>query len=432
MKSRTALLVSVLAVTALLFVGAEFDPYEQFSMILEWKEPKVCPRPMLEGMDIDTLNVLLDSGNLQWYEPRPEPDRFYGVVGQKIHAPQQVVWEVATDYEAQCRLMPDTFVTCKTEARDGNTVTNFYRIKTSVVLYSYNFDMPDIVREDPPRSMHIDTPEGGLAGRELDILLVPVDNGANTLIFMRYYGAMRSLGAAMRLGLKALPMVEPTTTVSAANYHLRSYRNEAHKRVGYKAPKKPKPLEIENLDIKTLRIINENGGGLIRETPEGKLIDVLTYGFIDAPPQRVWDVSTDFEHYNDIFVGSGNQVESRDGNTVFMRQEMAKFSVLIFDFGYELHTKYTLNPPSSFTYVAVDGLYEGSRGDLRILPIENGKKTVVFATAGLNLERDSGLVARIVKSGAFPVESMLNMVGAQSTVAHLKYEAEKREKESKE
>lgn len=60
MKSSTAVHVSVLAVIALLFLGAEFDPYEQFSMILEWHKPKVCPRPMLEGMDIDTLNVLLD------------------------------------------------------------------------------------------------------------------------------------------------------------------------------------------------------------------------------------------------------------------------------------------------------------------------------------------------------------------------------------
>jgi carbon monoxide dehydrogenase subunit G len=427
MKTSKMVRLSALAmIMALLCISADLDPNQQFKMILAWQKPKSYPPPMLEGMNVDTLNTMLSSGALQWYEPRPEPDTWDAVVGQKVHAPAELLWSMAIDYEAQCKLMPDTFLNCKTQSREGNKVTNVYQIKTSVVMYSFKFEMIDKVVEDPPKGMHIDTIEGGLKGRQVDLLFIPVDQGANTLIFMRYFGAMHSLGPTMRVGLNAMPMVEPTTTAGAANYHLRAYKNEAEKRVGYQTPREPPRLAIENLDLPTLRRLNLGSAGLIRETPAGKFIDVTAYTFIDARPEQVWEVITDFEHYEQIFPGSTAKVESRDGNTVIVRQEMSKFSVLVFDFGYELHSKYILDPPQGLVYNAIDGLYEGSHGDLRLLPLENGTKTLLFSTAGLNLEKDPSLVTRVVKSGAFPVENMLNLVGTESTLACIKAEAEKR------
>jgi carbon monoxide dehydrogenase subunit G len=425
MKARTIIVVSALALIAVLTLGA-LDPMASFHLVLKWQKPKVYPPPMIQGMDLVTLNTMMESGNLQWYEPRPVQDAWDAVVAHKIHAPVETVWKVATEYENQCKIMPQTFVKCKTQSREGNKVTNVYDVTVSVIMYSYDFEMVDEVVEDPLKGMHIKTIKGGLAGREIDLLLVPVDNGANTLAFMRYFGNMRSLGPTMQLALKVMPMVEPPATVSAANYHLRSVKMEAESRAGYKAPARPKNLEIEHLDLPTLRLLNNGTAGLIREDPKGKLIDVLTYTFVDAPPKRVWEVGTDFEHYDEVFPGSANKLESRDGNTVVIRQDL-KFSLLVFDFGYELHSRYTLTPPDSFTYVAIDGLYEGSHGSGRVMSIENGTKTLLVSTAGLNLERDTGLVTRIIKSGAFPVENMLNMLGTQYTLANIKREAEKRE-----
>lgn len=428
MRTGGKSVIYILLIIASLTLAAEIDPDAELGLIFHWQKPKVYPPPMLAGMKIDTLNTMLESGNLQWYEPRPVEDAWDAVVGLKVHAPAEAVWKVATDYELQCKLMPDTFVSCKTQSRAQNRVTNIYQVKTSVVMFSYNFKMVDVVVEKPLQSIHIETVEGGLKGRAIDFLLVPVDNGAHTLVFMRYYGSMKSLGTSMRLALEALPTVEPTTTVGAANYHLRAYKNEAERRVGYKAPPKPRELVIENLDLQTLRLINQGNGGLIRETPRGKLIDVLTYTVINTPPQRVWEVATDFEHYEEIVPGTEARVESRDGNTVLMRVTMAKVSVLIFDIGgFELHPRYSLHPPNELTWVSMDGLYKDSHGSLRLLPIENGTKTLLFGAIGLNLERDTGLVARIVKSGAFPVENMFNMILSQGTLAHLKVEAEKRE-----
>jgi carbon monoxide dehydrogenase subunit G len=398
-------------------VNAEIDPDQEFKLLMRWEKPAVYPRPMLEGMNIDTLSRLLDAGNLQWFEPRPDQDKWEGVVGMKIHAPAEVVWEVITDYPLQCKLIPNTFLACETEYRRGNEVKNNYKCQTTVIRYAYKFDMIDIVKENPPYALQIDTIEGGLKGRRLDYLLVPVEGGTQTLFFMRYWPSMASLGWSMQAVLKVMPQVEPPTSVGAANYHSRAYKNEAERRVGYQAPERPAPLDISNLDLATLRLITRWNGGLIRETPAGKILEALTFNFIDAPPERVWEVITDFDHYEQTFVGSKCKVESRQGNEVVVTQVTPSFSILIFTFGYELHARYTLEPPYRLSYVAFEGKYQGTHGDLRLLPLEGGTKTLIVGTAGLNLDNDPGLTSRIAQSGEFPLENMIDMLLTQTTLS---------------
>jgi len=428
-RSKTIGIAALLALT-LLLLGVGLNPDEEFRLILTWQKPAPYPPPLLAGMEVKTLNRLLDSGNLQWYEPRPEPDKWEAVVGLKVHAPAQVVWEVITDYPALCRIMPETYLACETEYRKGNEVKNNQKGQTTVLKFAYKYDIIDIVTESPPYDHHVLT-ISGLEKRELTVKLIPI-NDNETLLFMRYYLNMAALGYSMQAVLAVLPMIEPPTAVGAANYHSRAYKNEAEQRVGYKPPREPKPLEtISGFDLRTLGIIDEHGGGLIRETPEGKIIDALAFTIINAPPERVWEVITDFDHYEQIFPGSASKVESREGNQVTLYQTTASLNVLIFSFGYELHARYTLDPPHHLSYVAIDGLYEGSHGDFQIQPLENGKKTLLFNRGGLNLEKDQGLTARIIKSGAFPLENMLDMMGAQAALARIKYTAEQGEGKSK-
>lgn len=154
---------------SLLLLSADVDPDEEFRLMLKWHEPAAHPRPMLEGMDVETLSTLLDSGNLQWYEPRPEPDRWEVVVGMKIHAPPEAVWKVATDYELYCKIMPDSFAECKTEYRKGVEVKNVYTMQTSVFMYTFTMEVIDLVTEAPPYSLRVKTIEGGVKGREIEV-----------------------------------------------------------------------------------------------------------------------------------------------------------------------------------------------------------------------------------------------------------------------
>ncbi len=428
MNGRKRMVCALLVALAIFSSGAALNPEEEFRLILTWKKPNPYPPPWLKGMDVATLDALLDSGNLQWYEPRPDRDVWEAVVGMKIHAPPEKVWEVITDYPALCTMMPQTYLACETESREGNTVKNNQKGQTSVTNFSYKYDIIDVVTEDPPHHLHVDTIEG-LEKRQLDMIPVPVDGGKNTLFFMRYYLNMAALGYSMQAVLAVLPMVEPPTAAGAANYHSRAYKNEIEKRAGYKPPQEPKALDTSRkLDLATLHKIDELGGGLIRETPDGKTLGALAYGFIDAPPELVYEVITDFDNYETIFEGSECTVEKREGNEVTTLQKTQSFSILIFSFGYELHSRYTLDPPYHLSYIAIDGVYRGSNGDFKLLPIEGGKKTVLFHSVGVNMEHDDSLTARITKSGAFPAENMLNMMGAQAAIAHVKQEAEKRKK----
>lgn len=426
MRRGKIIFTAAVTAMALLSLGTGLNPDEEFKLILTWKKPVPYPPPTIAGMQVETLSRLLDSGNLQWYMPRPEPDKWEAVVGLKVHAPHQVVWDVITDYPALCRIMPDTYLACATEYRRGNEVKNNQKGQTTVIKFAYKYDIIDMVTEDPPFHHHVLT-VGGLDKRELDVILVPVNGGAETLLFMRYYLNMAALGYSMQAVLAVLPMVEPPTAVGAANYHSRAYKNEAERRAGYKPLPEPRPLDLSNLDLATLKKIDEHGGGLIRETPQGKILDAVAFTFISAPPARVWDVLTDFDHYEQVFAGSECKVESRDKNQVTVLQKTSSFSVLIFSFGYELHSRYTLDPPYHLSYEAIDGTYQGSHGDFRLIPIENDKQTLLFHRAGINLTKDNGLTAQIAKSGAFPLENMLDMMGAQSALAHLKREAEQRE-----
>ena len=322
----------LLIVASVLLLGADVDPNEEFRLMLAWHKPAVHPLPLLKGMDVKTLSLLLDAGNLMWYEPRPEPDRWEAVVGVKIHASPEVVWKVVTDYELQCKIMPESFAECKTRYRRGAEVKNDYKMVTSVFMYSFSLKVVDLVIEEPPNRLRIKTVDGDVIGREIEILLVPADDRRATLLFMRCYPQLASIGVTMRLALEALPMAEPATGVGACNYQARAYRNEAERRVGYKPSPQPGPLTFSGLDLATLRLIDEGNGGLIRETPPGKIIDALTYSFINAPPGRVWKVITDFDHYQNIF-SAPCQVESRLANQVTVRQETASFSVMGLRFG---------------------------------------------------------------------------------------------------
>ena len=124
MNGRKRMVCATLLALAVFCSGATLNPDEEFRLILTWKKPNPYPPEWLEGMDVATLDTLLESGNLQWYEPRPDPDLWEAVVGMKIHASPEKVWEVITDYPALCEIMPQTYLACETEYKKGNEVKN--------------------------------------------------------------------------------------------------------------------------------------------------------------------------------------------------------------------------------------------------------------------------------------------------------------------
>jgi Polyketide cyclase / dehydrase and lipid transport len=425
---RNKTLLFVLLAVAVMSLAPKMDVLQETKKIWTWENPKTYPQPVPGDLDITSLSVLTDSGTLQWYMPRPEKDQWDTVIAVKVHAPLEVVWKVSTDYTDYCQLIPDTLKKCEIVSRDGNTVINKYEAVNSVLNFEYKYEFVDKMTEEPMKQIHCDTTEGGLEGRQIDYYFFPVDNGENTLVFMRHYSGIKSLGSLIRMVLKTIPMIEWPVTASASSYVLRGFKHKSETISGYTSSAKPQAINYKNLDIDTLLKLESYSPGLIRETQEGKTINGLTYETINATPDTVWKTITDFEHYGD-FKDSDVVIEKREGNEVLVMQKMVSMSILIFNFGgMEMHNRYILDPPYHMSFKTIDGLYEGSTSDYQILPIENGTRSILFNSVGLVTERDKSLTMRMVRSGAFPFNSMFCVTAANANVSAIKAEAERRNK----
>jgi len=388
------------------------------------------PRPgdkveITEGLELKTLEALADSGVIQYFQPRKEKGRWDVVVGMMVYAPAEVVWEVATDYSGMCQLMPSTINSCETLSHQGDKTIMHYLLRTSVLRFSLKLDIIDEITESPPYRWHINTAKGSLAGREVDLILVPVNND-RTLALMRYYGALPSINALVRTVLGLLPDLESPVYASAAAYHLRSYKNEAEKRAGYIPSESSAPLDFTRLDPATLSRLCRWYGGLLHETSQGKTINAVAFSSMDATRQKVWKVLSDFEHYDQFFPGSTTVVEKREKNQAILRQRQKLFSAYIFSYSFDLNAHYLLEEPERISWQAIDGPYRDSKGDFWLVPWDQGQKTFVFATTDIITERDQSLTMRIVKSGEFPFEPMIDLFFSRNVLNQFKLEAEQK------
>jgi hypothetical protein len=272
--------------------------------------------------------------------------------------------------------------------------------------------------------------DGDLKGGQTDFYLIPVDDGKQTIAIMRFYPKIKSLSVFLGLVFNQLP-IEWSVSVAGANSFLRDVRNKAEKKVGYKRPDKPGPINYDNLDTTTMLFLEKYTVGLIRETKDGKALNGLTYVSVDAPPEVVWKVLIDFDHYNNFLDGEYKVKEKRKDEVV-IDYTSPSFSALIFNFGgWKMENKYIIEAPHHMYYSTISGLYQGSNGDFQIVPIENGKRSLLFHSVGLNMEKDQSLTTRMVKSGTFPFDTVMCISVAISEANNYKKECEVRAKRTK-
>lgn len=392
--------------------------------LLPWSAPPKTKPGITDGLDKNTLAALAETGTIEYFQPRPEPGQWNVVVGMMIHAPVETIWPIVSDYPGMCRLMPETFDSCRLVSKQGAVTVMDYKLHTSVLQFSLNMEITDRITEQAPTSWRLITTDGDLKGRENELLLVPID-AKHTLAFLRYYGALRSIGTLIRYTLSLIPDLETPVYASAAAYHLRSYKNAAEKKAGY-VWTAPPALDYSRLDPATMEKLSKMFAGRIRETKEGKVIDAMAVAAMNAPPEKVWKVMTDFEHYDSFFPDSKTVVEKREGNQVLLRQSVKQFNVLVFSYGFDLHCRYKLEPITRMSYQTIDGSYKGSYGDFTLAPYAGGMKTLVYATIRSNLENDDSLTRKIVQSGAFPFDAVVNLFFARSVLNNFQAEVARR------
>ena len=138
-------------------------------------------------------------------------------------------------------------------------------------------------------------------------------------------------------------------------------------------------FDTSKVDAATLHELAGDGHlGVVEENPNGSLRLVTAGSRIDAPVEKVWAQITDYEGYN-TWMPQVEKVEARNrkGNTVDVFFDLAfKFSVISKEVTYTLRQMET--PKKSIRWFLVDGDFSVSRGSWHLVPVADGKSTMVF------------------------------------------------------
>jgi len=103
----------------------------------------------------------------------------------------------------------------------------------------------------------------------------------------------------------------------------------------------------------------------------------LVTGLIDAPPEMVFPIYTDFESYPELFQSArSSEILKRDGNVLTCKVVM----VFPWPLGSRWVTNTTYLDPAntSFTFKKVEGSVRIYEGALRVLPEGTGRSRVIY------------------------------------------------------
>jgi hypothetical protein len=109
-----------------------------------------------------------------------------------------------------------------------------------------------------------------------------------------------------------------------------------------------------------------------------------------------------------------------------LRQSIKQIDVYIFSYGFDLHARYALDPPRRMSYAAIDGVYQDTTGDFTLIPFENNTRTLVGGTISVMMDRDASLTMKIVRSGDFPFDAMINLFFARDVLTKFGREVKRR------
>lgn len=99
----------------------------------------------------------------------------------------------------------------------------------------------------------------------------------------------------------------------------------------------------------------------------------------DAPPERVWEVVTDFEGYSHLLPETMKTTElNRDGNTVDVHFEISVIRVSLVNITAEYTLRYKLSPPRRADIKWVEGDVKNVEGYWELYPVAGGEKTVAI------------------------------------------------------
>jgi len=143
---------------------------------------------------------------------------------------------------------------------------------------------------------------------------------------------------------------------------------------------------LDRMDIESLHNALKKGDMVLTDTaPGGETTSITAITLVNAPPQRVWDVVTDYEAYA-TFAPLINQsrVRERKGNKVVV-EFVAGVKVAFLPINGRIVLAQTHHPIERIDYKRAGGSLKMMEGCWRILEVDSGKKSIMCCKVSADL-----------------------------------------------
>lgn len=202
--------------------------------------------------------------------------------------------------------------------------------------------------------------------------------------------------------------------------------------LGAVIPKQPPPssfdYHFESLDQSSLQTLLSQGAlVIVRQRKDMSLINVTAAKVVNAPPEAVWAVVTDFENYPRFMTQTiEEKVLERQGDKMLVEQTLAikVWQLPTVDLTYRL--AYQLKPASRIRFWHAGGPLEGTYGGWDFVPA-GPNRTFVFYTLYSNLTSLGWGLGSVMKAQP-DFMAGINITTANLVAQSIKDETERRAK----
>lgn len=128
-------------------------------------------------------------------------------------------------------------------------------------------------------------------------------------------------------------------------------------------------------------------------------VEVVSIGMLaDAPPEKVWDVITDFEGYTKLLPDQlKTETIEKGPNTEKVRFTVSVLKLGMLDINTKYVLKYKLDKPNKVDIGWVEGDVKNVAGFWELFPVDGGKKTVAIYVISSDLASASPIVGAALK-----------------------------------
>jgi ribosome-associated toxin RatA of RatAB toxin-antitoxin module len=177
----------------------------------------------------------------------------------------------------------------------------------------------------------------------------------------------------------------------------------------------------QTLDESTLKLLLNRSELIHLEEENGKLKYIDYAIIIDVPLDKVWQVITDFENYPDFIPGQKVcKIINKQGNEMIV-ESAVEFKFMGVGSTVNYTTKYILNKPELIIF---DTKKNRETGRYKFIPIDEGKRVVLFRTKEVDRDNFTGVVKILINKKP-EMESSLYLSPLRINMKAIKKRAER-------